>query len=71
MSAETAPEVQYSKPARKRESNSDTELVKQSLLDMCGNDSWSPLLCGYAHRLRASFVLQLGTGLLFCGRTKH
>ena len=48
---ETAPEVQYSK-TRKRESSSDTEIVNQTLLDLCGDQSWSPLLCGYAHRLK-------------------
>ena len=51
MPAPTVPEVQYSK-ARKRESSSDMEIVNQTLLDMCGNDSWSPLLCGYAHKLK-------------------
>ena len=51
MPAETAPEVQYSK-TRKRESSSDTELVNQTLLELCGKDSWSPLLCGYAHTLK-------------------
>ena len=52
MPAETKPEVQYSKSARKRESSSDAEIVNQTLLDLCGDKSWSPLLCGYAHRLK-------------------
>ena len=51
MPAETKPEVQYSK-TRKRESSSDAEIVNQTLLDLCGDKSWSPLLCGYAHRLK-------------------
>ena len=51
MPAPTVPEVQYSK-ARKRESSLDREIVNQTLLDMYGNDSWSPLLCGYAHKLK-------------------
>ena len=51
MPAETKPEVQYSK-TRKRESSSDAEIVNQTLLDLCGDKSWAPLLCGYAHRLK-------------------
>jgi hypothetical protein len=51
MPTETAPEVQYSK-TRKRGSRSDTEVVNQTLLEMCGKDSWVPLLCGYAHTLK-------------------
>ena len=52
MPTKTAPQVQYSKPARKRESSDTAELVNQTLLELCGKDSWSPLLCGYAHRLK-------------------
>ena len=52
MPTDTVPEVQYSKSARKRESSSDAEIVNQTLLDLCGDKSWSPLLCGYAHRLK-------------------
>ena len=52
LPTDTVPEVQYSKSARKRESSSDTELVNQTLLELCGKDSWSPLLCGYAHTLK-------------------
>ena len=51
LPTDTVPEVQYSKSAWKRESSSDAEIVNQ-MLDLCGDKSWSPLLCGYAHRLK-------------------
>ena len=51
LPTDTVPEVQYSKSARKRESSSDAEIVNQ-MLDLCGDKSWAPLLCGYAHRLK-------------------
>ena len=47
---ETEPEVQYSK-THKRRSNDD-DIVQRTLLELCGNDSWSPALCGYAHKLK-------------------
>lgn len=51
---ETA-QVQYNKPKRKRQTRNDAEIVKQTLLKLCGNDSWTgwtPLLCGHAHKLK-------------------
>ena len=35
----------------KRRSDDD-DIVHKTLLEMCGNDSWSPVLCGYAHKLK-------------------
>lgn len=52
MPTEPVAKVHYSKPVRKRESNVDTELFNQTLLDLCNNDSWSPLVRGYPHRLK-------------------
>ena len=47
MPTETVPEVQYSKTHKRR--SDDDDIVKKTLLELCGGDSWSPLLCGYAH----------------------
>ena len=51
MPTETEPKVQYDNRTHKRRSDDD-DIVHKTLLEMCGNDSWSPLLCGYAHRLK-------------------
>jgi hypothetical protein len=48
---ETEPEVQYDNRTRKRRSDDD-DTVHETLLQLCGNDSWSPALCGYAHKLK-------------------
>ena len=50
MPMETEPKVQYSK-THKRRSNGD-DIVQRTLLELCGNDSWSPAICGYAHKLK-------------------
>ena len=50
MPMETEPKVQYSK-THKRRSNDD-DIVQRTLLELCGNDSWSPAICGYAHKLK-------------------
>ena len=51
MPAETKPEVQYKNKTHKRRSDDDG-IVNKTLLEMCNNDSWSPVLCGYAHKLK-------------------
>ena len=52
MPAETKPEVQYDNRTHKRRSDDDT--IHKTLLQLCGNDSWSPAICGYAHKLKRS-----------------
>ena len=51
MPTETKREVQYDNRTHKRRSDDDG-IVNKTLLEMCGNDSWSPVLCGYAHKLK-------------------
>ena len=50
MPTETKPEVQYDNRTHKRRSDDDT--IHKTLLQLCGNDSWSPAICGYAHKLK-------------------
>ena len=47
MPTETKPEVQYDNRTHKRRSDDDT--IHKTLLQLCGNDSWSPAICGKAH----------------------
>ena len=47
---ETEPKVQYSKTHKRRSDDDDT--IDKTLLQLCGNDSWSPAICGYAHKLK-------------------
>ena len=51
MPTETKREVQYDNRTHKRRSDDDG-IVNKTLLEMCGNDAWSPVLCGYAHKLK-------------------
>jgi predicted metalloprotease len=51
MPTKTEPKVQYDNRTHKRRSDDD-DIVHKTLLEMCGNDSWSPVLCGYAHKLK-------------------
>ena len=50
MPTETEPKVQYSKTHKRRSDDDDT--IDKALLQLCGNDSWSPAICGYAHKLK-------------------
>jgi len=50
MPTKTEPKVQYDNRTHKRRSDDDT--IHKTLLQLCGNDSWSPVLCGYAHKLK-------------------
>ena len=51
MPTETEPKGQYDNRIHKRRSDDDDTLHK-TLLQLCGNDSWSPAICGYAHKLK-------------------
>ena len=51
MPTETEPKGQYDNRTHKRRSDDDDTLHK-TLLQLCGNDSWSPAICGYAHKLK-------------------
>ena len=44
-------EIQYEKRSHKRRSD-DMEIVNKTLLELSGGDAWTPLLCGYAHKLK-------------------
>ena len=48
--ADTAPEVEYSKTLKRH--SDDDDIVNKTLLQLCGNDSWSPAICGYAHKMK-------------------
>ena len=50
MPMETETKVQYSKTHKRR--SDDDDIVNKTLLQLCGNDSWSPAICGYAHKLK-------------------
>ena len=50
------PQIQHRKLSIARRSNAidsdDDDIVNKTLLQLCGNDSWSPAICGYAHKLK-------------------
>ena len=54
MSSETAVEVQYGKTHKRR---SDDDTIHKTLLQLCGNDSWSPAICGKAHTFKRPKLL--------------
>ena len=51
MPTETEPKGQYDNRTHKRRSDDD-DMLHKTLLQLCGNDSWSPAICGYAHKLK-------------------
>ena len=50
MPTKTDRKVQYDNRTHKRRSDDD-DIVHKTLL-LCGNDSWSPVLCGKAHTFK-------------------
>ena len=51
MPTETEPKGQYDNRTHKRRSDDD-DMFHKTLLQLCGNDSWSPVLCGKAHTFK-------------------
>ena len=51
MPTKTEPKVQNDNRTNKRRSDDD-DIVHKTLLEMCGNDSWSHVLCGKAHTFK-------------------
>ena len=51
MPTETEPKGQYDNRTHKRRSDDD-DMLHKTLLQLCGNDSWSPAICGYALKLK-------------------